>query len=128
MSVAEDLLLIQNLSAHYALAMDECRFEDWMGFWCTEDACFENPAGQFIGKEGFERLIPVLQTRVAGKRHFMTNMAIDVTGETATQTCYMLIVLKGTPPTVVGTAVYRDELVKVGGVWKFKKRKVEFDA
>lgn len=127
MSVAEDIALIQNLTALYALAMDEDRFDDWLTYWTHDEACFVNPAGSFVGQEGFERLVPILRERTAGKRHFMTNQAVSVEGNTATQICYMLIVSKTSPQTIVGTAVYRDELVKVDGTWRFKKRLIEFD-
>ncbi len=30
-------------------------------------------------------------------------------------------------PAIRGGAVYRDELVKENGSWKFKSRKIEFD-
>jgi 3-phenylpropionate/cinnamic acid dioxygenase small subunit len=126
-SVGEDIALIQNLTGHYALAIDENRWEDWLQFWVDEERCFENPAGQFIGKEGFDRLLPILQSRTAGKRHFVTNSAISVNGAHATQTCYTLIMPKSGPANVVGTAVYRDDLVKIDGTWRFKKRKIEFD-
>lgn len=128
MSSIEDMILIQNLTARYALAMDEGRFDDWLEFWCKDEPCFENPAGQFIGKEGFERLLPILRERTVGKRHFMTNSAISVDGNNATQTCYMLITARSTTPSVLATAVYRDILVKVDGDWKFKKRAIEFDS
>jgi hypothetical protein len=129
-SYAIDIALIHNLTAKYALAMDETRMEDWRVCWCPEelDPCFENPAGKFIGKDEFDRLIPVLTQRIAGKRHFMTNVAVDVLdGTTATQTCYMLILPKSGVPSILGTAIYRDELIKVNGEWKFKTRKIEFD-
>ena len=124
----EDIALIQNLNAQYALAMDEGRMEDWLTFWCDDEPCFENPAGKFIGKDGFDKLLPILSSRVAGKRHFMTNMAIDITDtNTAKQTCYMLIMPKSGVPNIVGTAVYHDELIKHDNTWKFKSRKIEFD-
>lgn len=127
MSIAADIVLIQNLTAQYALAMDEGRFEDWLEFWCKDEPCFENPAGQFIGTEGFEKLLPILRERTAGKRHFMSNHAVSVEGDHATQTCYMFITARSTTPSVLATAVYRDTLVKVDGEWKFKKRVIEFD-
>jgi hypothetical protein len=129
-SQANDIVLIQNLTAQYALAMDEARMEDWRACWCPDELnpCFENPAGKFVGKEGFDRLIPVLTQRIAGKRHFMTNIAVSIVDEnTANQTCYMMILSKTGVPSIQGTAVYRDELVKVDGIWKFKTRKIEFD-
>lgn len=126
----EDMTLIQNLTAVYALAMDEMRMDDWRTCWCSDELepCFENPAGKFIGKEGFDRLIPVLSQRIAGKRHFMTNIAIhSIEGNVAQQTCYMLILGRSGVPAIMGSAVYRDELVKENGSWKFKSRKIEFD-
>jgi 3-phenylpropionate/cinnamic acid dioxygenase small subunit len=127
MSAVEDMVLIHNLTARYALAMDESRWEDWRTLWCEDEPCFQNPAGTFVGKEGFDRAIPILRERTGGKRHVMTNMVVDVTGQNASQTCYMLIIAKSSNPTIVGTAVYRDELVKVGYDWRFKKRVIEFD-
>ena len=128
---AADMILIHNLTAQYALAMDEGRMDDWRATWVDSEEfppSFENPAGKFIGKEGFDKLIPVLTERIAGKRHFMTNIAIhEISENYAKQTCYMLILPRSGIPSVLGTATYRDQLIKVNGVWKFMTRKIEFD-
>ena len=129
-TTGNEIALMQNLTAIYALAMDECRMEDWKACWCPDDLdpTFENPAGKFVGKEGFEQLIPILTQRLAGKRHFMTNVAVhSINGDYAEQTCYMLILPKSGVPSIIGTAVYRDTLMKIDGHWRFKSRKIEFD-
>jgi 3-phenylpropionate/cinnamic acid dioxygenase small subunit len=124
--VTEDLLAIQQLSAKYALAVDQGRFEDWLATW-DENGVFEGAAGKFEGAVGLKKLIPILAVRARGKKHVITNLVTEVTGNQASQTCYMLITDNEKQPVILGTATYFDQLIKNKNLWQFVSRKIEFD-
>lgn len=122
----EDKIQIQELAAQYALAMDEHDLNRWLETW-TPNGRWEGALGTYQG-ENLKLLLRDLGERIINRRHVITNYVIDVKGNEASQTCYMQIVAYKDGPKIMATAVYRDDLVKVDGKWKFSVRRMNLDS
>jgi SnoaL-like domain len=122
-----DKIEIMELTARYALSMDEHNVESWLNTWC-EDGKWEGALGTYAGRANLPRLLRDLGERNIGRRHVISNFVIDIVSETeATQTCYMQIFAYKEGYRVVATAVYRDRLRKNNGRWLFAQRTLRID-
>lgn len=122
-----DKIEIQELTARYALAMDEHDIESWMQTWAqTGSPAWEGGLGTYEGLDRLRQLLPALKERLKNRRHMMSNFVIEGTTSGARQTCYMLIV-DTTKQTQPGSAVYTDKLEKIDGIWLFTHRSVKLD-
>ncbi len=93
----------------------------------TPDGALHSAVGVSAGHAAlreFARNYEVSRQRMPNARHFMTNVATEVAGDTATCRSYVQITTSD-PRGVrfVFTGQYDDILVKVGGNWKFKERR-----
>jgi len=62
--------------------------------------------------------------------HWVSNPLIEGDGDQATMTCYLRVVAGKTQDfdeSITATGVYRDQLRKIDGQWKFQSRQVTFD-
>ena len=122
-----DKLEIIEVTARYALAMDEHNTEAWLKTWCA-DGKWEGALGTYVGTPNLPNLLRDLGERNDGRRHIITNHVIDFGSPTeASQTCYMQIVAYKGGCRLVGTAVYRDQLRKIDGRWLFVHRRMTID-
>lgn len=122
----EDKLKIIEMTARYALAMDEHDVKSWLQTWC-EDGKWEGALGTYEGHANLPNLLRDLGERNEHRRHIITNHVIDVQGSSATQTCYMQIVAYKGGARLVGTAVYKDTLRKENQRWLFARRQMRLD-
>lgn len=122
MSQAVDELAIQRLSAEYNRAGDEGRVADWV-------ACF-TPDGVFgradTGRSwrGAEQLAQMCAAYPVAGRHVTTDFIIDISpdGASARQSCSLLFFDRAAGFALHMAGTYTDELVKVGGRWRFAVR------
>lgn len=138
-------LELSELQARYVSALDNDRLEDWTGFF-TEDCRYE-----IIPKENVDAGFPapviycrnrkMLRDRVLSLRHANifeghtyrhTTSGLVVTsndGETiATTSSYVVIITGQTGESNVYQAgCYEDELVRVDGELRYRKKRVVFD-
>lgn len=126
-SSVADKIEIQELTAKYALAMDEHDVSRWLHTWAA-DGKWEGPLGTYLGHEKLPQLLRDLGERIVGRRHVITNHIIEVSGSEASQTCYMQILAYKDGFRLVGTAVYRDRLKKIDGEWRFLHRRLSPDS
>ena len=124
---ADDKIEIQELAARYALTMDENDLTGWMDTW-AEEGVWQGPRGTYAGHVELKNLLSDLGDRIKNKRHVITNPIVQGTQTLATLTCYMLIMEAKTCGAIVGSAIYRDELRKVDGRWKFTRRTIKIDS
>ena len=136
-SYADDRAEIENLSNRYMVAVDSGDIETVMSTW-TDDGVLDWVGGVERGKAAIRKAmsgfgggrhvdIPEGATSRPRTRHQIINHVIDVTGNTAHTTAYWFAITNSTPQKDVQLLYfghYEDELVKVGGRWLFKQRKV----
>lgn len=121
----EDIEAIRRLTASYNRAFDESRHEDWANHF-TEDGYFERSnAGQsYTGRAAIAELGRSYPVR---GWHVTSEHIIDVDGDTAHQSCYLMFLDRDQGFAVNLFGVYSDDLVKVNGEWLFKRRLLKVD-
>lgn len=118
MSTAEDLQAIQNLLADYCLTADECRFEDWADLF-GEDGEMYAFRRSWTGKDV---LVGFLSNAPEGV-HLNGLPKVDLDGDRADVVSNFVFF---THDQVVGSmGIYRDEVVRTGDGWRFKRRAIE---
>ena len=98
----------------------------------TEDGALESPAvGVYSGRQGireFAERFARFRERGSQLRHFVSNLAVQVDGEEARATCYLLNVITRNGKTeLMPPGRYDCRLAKVGRRWLFKHRLVVLD-
>jgi hypothetical protein len=118
---------IQQTMARYCWLVDHGGWEEWQGLF-TDDASWQSKgADAFTGREALKRLAADLSGRVsaAPSRHVLSNVLVEVTGETAKLSSYLLLVMLATN-TIALVGEYQVDFIKQGGAWRIKK--LEFEA
>ena len=135
---AEDRAKIENLQAKYMFALD---FRDPEAYAATftEDGILDYGAGEIKGRAAIRKLVEDMRAREAQRsadasglwpatgRHNITNIVIEVNGDTAKATAYWFHMGNDNPERraqLNSYGHYEDELVKVDGEWLFSKRKI----
>jgi hypothetical protein len=120
-----DIEAIKQLTARYNRTSDEGDIEAWLDCY-TPDGWFgrSNTTRRFEGREG---LIELDASNDVSSRHVTTDHIIEVDGDAATQTCYLLFLDRknGFLPAMFGT--YEDKLRKIDGRWYFTERMLLVD-
>ena len=127
---SEDQLAIQQLYARYNHAIDSGQGEAWASTF-TADGVFSSANGTFSGSDQLPGFASGFAKQLKA-RHWTNNLVVDATEGGAKGTCY-LILLRLTPGErppagIIATAIYNDELTRVGDEWRFAKRTVTADA
>jgi uncharacterized protein (TIGR02246 family) len=127
----DDRTLINDLFVRYTTALDAGDVETIVACF-TEDGALESPAvGVYTGRQGiraFAERFARFHERGAQLRHFITNLAVQLDGDTARATCYLLNVITRDGKTeMMPPGRYDCRLAKVDGRWLFKHRLVVLD-
>ena len=123
--------MISDLFVRYTTALDAGEVDTIVGCF-TEDGALESPvvgvhAGQAAIRAFAERFAR-FRERGSQLRHFISNLAVQVDGDTARATCYLLNVITRDGKTdVMAPGRYDCQLVKLNGEWLFKHRLVMLD-
>ncbi|NWJ73080.1 nuclear transport factor 2 family protein [Pseudonocardia sp. ICBG1122] len=120
-----DLEEIRALNARYNFAVDQGTPEEWAATFSTDGVFHALIEGQTPkGHAELAAFVPLCRDTFDPMRHLTMNEVVSVSGDTATQTCYLLF-FANTAGTVSGTVcVYTDELVREDGAWRYRDRKV----
>jgi ketosteroid isomerase-like protein len=128
--VALDELAIMELAARFETTFDAGDVEGHLDTW-VDDLSFESPFGSYQGKAAYRAWVEEFNRQAmagGGTRHLVTNFEIEVAGDEATMTCYLVILGATTPPAVGFTTVFTDDrLRRVDGEWRFVHRTLEVD-
>lgn len=135
---AMDRSQIEDLEARYMYAMNWLDAQSYAGTF-TEDGVLDWAGGQAAGRAAIEEEVRAMAAgfaaeeaadaplRPARKRHFITNLAISVTGDTAVSHAYWFIMNNRNPERTGYSEAYgyfESQLKKVDGQWYFTHRKI----
>jgi uncharacterized protein (TIGR02246 family) len=117
---------IRELLARYCFALDAERFDEMAALF-TEDGVWETAFGTGTGRDG---IVARAHSIASGERprrvHLTTNIVIDVTDDTAVaRSTWMLFQNSSTGPVISSGGAYADRLVKIGGQWLFRHRRID---
>lgn len=133
MSYADDRAEIEDLMARYLFALD---FFDADAYAETfaEDGALDWAMGTVEGRDAIRAEAAGMKAsmaRVFGQdtmlRHFVTNIAISVDGNRASTRAAWFEAYgngPGSDPRMGTFGHYEDELVRIDGRWKFKRRRI----
>ena len=121
-----DQLAIRQVVARYNRAFDYGDPEAWVATFAADGTFAMGGKQLAAGQEALlafaRKMIPTMKVK-----HCTTDAIVEVDGDTASHDAYLILVDTGDKVSVVNSGRYRDQLVKVGGVWKFQSRVVEID-
>ncbi len=123
--------MINDLFVRYTTALDAGDVETIIGCF-TEDGALESPAvGVYAGRQGireFAERFARFHERGSQLRHFISNLAVQVEGDAAHATCYLLNVITRNGKTeLMPPGRYDCRLAKADGQWLFRHRLVVLD-
>jgi uncharacterized protein (TIGR02246 family) len=127
----DDRQMISDLFVRYTTALDAGDVETIVGCF-TEDGTLESPAvGVYAGQQGireFAERFARFHERGSQLRHFVSNLAVQLEGDEARATCYLLTVITRNGKTeLMPPGRYDCRLEKIGGQWLFRHRLVVLD-
>ncbi len=125
----EDQLAIQRVITDYSAFLDARDYDGYVGLF-TEDGVWQNGATRREGRAQIREMLtglfgepdPDFVNR--SSFHQIGNFEIDVDGDTARAKSRFVFVWRGEggAPTPALSGQYHDELVRVDGEWKIKRR------
>ena len=128
-TAVEEKDAIREVLAEYCFRLDDGRFDEMAALF-TEDGTWDTAFGNATGRQAIGELARNLRARVAEPRlravHLVTNIAIALESERATVRSNWMVMqnsLEG--PRIGSGGAYDDEMVKKGGRWQFRYRKID---
>ena len=126
----EDRAAIHDLFTRYCCALDNGEVETVVACF-TADAALKSPVIDLKGHDEIRAFAGRFAAqRAAGTqfRHMVTNIAVTISGDRATATAYLLVLISqnGSHRTLP-PGRYECELVKQNGCWRFTRRTVFHD-
>jgi 3-phenylpropionate/cinnamic acid dioxygenase small subunit len=117
---------IRELLARYCFALDEERFEDMAALF-TMDGVWETAFGTGNGRDGIvTQARSISQPNRPRRVHLTTNIVIDLNGDIASVRSNWLLFQNGeTGPEIGSGGGYYDQVVKIGGQWLFRHRRID---
>ena len=120
---------IREVLAEYCFRLDDGRYEDMAALF-TEDGTWDTAFGKGTGRAAIAGLARDLRARAGESRpraiHLVTNIAIALDGPRADVRSNWTTVQNGPEGPKIGSGGgYRDEMVKEGGCWLFRYRKID---
>jgi hypothetical protein len=121
----EDIQAIGQLRARYCQALDDGRWEDLADTF-TEDGAFVG-LSTARGREEMLDFFPFLNaTTVTSWWHFSSNETVDLDGDRATGTTWLLQPCVVEDESQIAAGRYEDTMVRTAAGWRFSERKVSF--
>ena len=128
-TAVEEKDAIREVLAEYCFRLDDGRFAEMAALF-TEDGTWDTAFGKATGRAAIAELARSLRERAEQPRpraiHLVTNIAIALQGARA-QVRSNWTVVQNSPqgPKLGSGGGYRDEMVKEGGSWLFRYRKID---
>lgn len=124
-----DFEAIRRLMADYCFGTDTGDTDAWVECF-TDDIIWDGGAfGRFDSREEARAYHGAAGDAIFNFRHINTNHRIDVQGDRATVASYVQVYdQSATPPALMFSGFYDDELVRQNGRWLIRRRKLVADA
>jgi uncharacterized protein (TIGR02246 family) len=128
---AEDKLAVMELIADYAFRLDSGDLDGYVDNFMP-DGVFEGTAGRFEGRNAIRAYVGSLfENRSAGPtmRHVLGIPSIQGDGERCRARTYVMIPgqTDGNAISIPLVGIYKDEIVKADGRWRFARRTAQMD-
>lgn len=132
-SILEEKDAIRDVMSAYCFYVDNGEFEKFTNLF-TADGIFEaGPMGKLQGREAIRNFITAAVPREGegpARKHCTLNHLIRVNGAEAQADSYIIVLRESDSGGSIMASLagrYEDLLVKEGGEWRFKVRKIHFD-
>ena len=125
----DDKDAIREVLAEYCFALDGGRFDEMAALF-TEDGVWDTAFGKATGRAAVAELARSLRERAGDSRpravHLVTNIVIALDADRA-QVRSNWMVMQNCPdgPKIGSGGAYADEMVREGGGWRFRYRKID---
>lgn len=137
-TLALEHTLIRQTIANYAIHYDEGELDAFVGLFAVDAFMDIQPPPGFFevplrGRDAIESAFRGRHAEVvaegATRRHIIGNTVVEVDGDSATATSFLLAmsIPRSGGVEVIGTGVYRDVLRKDDGRWLFVERRLTMD-
>ena len=128
-SALEEKDAIREALAEYCFRLDDGRFAEMAALF-TENGTWDTAFGRATGRAVIAELARSLREQAGDQRpaaaHLVTNISITLDGASARVRSNWAVVLNSPEGPRIGSGgAYLDELVKVGGQWLFRYRKID---
>jgi hypothetical protein len=128
-TAVEEKDAIREVLAQYCFRLDEARFAEMAALF-TEDGTWDTAFGRATGRAAIADLARGLRERAGDQRpraiHLVTNMSIALDGATARVRSNWTVVQNSPEGPKIGSGgAYQDDMVKEGGEWLFRCRKID---
>jgi hypothetical protein len=123
---ADDCAAVQRVLAEYCHAVDESRFGDLEKLFTQDAVVTARLAGTtYRGPSEIRRFLEVQPPEMRGL-HVTVNPSISFEGsEARVRADFFVLVPRGGSSVVGAWGRYRDRLVRTGGSWRFRERRVD---
>jgi hypothetical protein len=118
----QDRTDILDLCARYSYFTDTGAAEDVANLFLP-DGVFDGPPGQFEGSQAILQFNKDIHELIKGSMHFTDNHLFEDCGDYIRHRCHSKLLMPSDDGVSTTLMTYDDEVVKVGGEWKFRIRK-----
>ena len=120
---------IREVLAEYCFRLDDGRFAEMAALF-TENGTWDTAFGRATGRAVIAELARSLRERAGDQRpraiHLVTNIAIALDGASARVRSNWTVVQNSPEGPKIGSGgAYLDEMIKEGGQWLFRYRKID---
>ena len=119
----EDIEAIVQLKADYCFQVDDGEIDKLMERF-TQDAVWDGgPMGRFEGREAIRAFLKALPEQLSFAMHLVMNPRIEVSGDSATGTWYLVepCTAAGAERAIWGAGRYEERYVRDHGQWRFRE-------
>ena len=125
----EDKDQIREVLAEYCFRLDGNRFAEMAALF-TENGTWDTAFGKATGRAAIADHARGLRERAGANRpraiHLVTNIVIALAGDEAkVRSNWTVVQNSGTGPKIGSGGAYEDEMVRQGGTWLFRYRKID---
>jgi uncharacterized protein (TIGR02246 family) len=121
----EDIHAIGQLRARYCQALDDGRWDDLADTF-TEDGAFVGLSTARGRAEMLEFFPQLNSSTVTSWWHFSSNETVDIDGDSATGTTWLLQPCVVAGESQIAAGRYEDTIVRTDQGWRFHERRVSF--